>query len=270
MILCYRYQAATQSVFGLVVDRRERSQVLVDILKTFDLGNGLALLPAVALAQASLHFNIRAVRRLESTYYFNSILQRYTQDMAVGSMSKEQSLFFLQTIDTMFHGLFGATGCLEISTKALRSLSVLIRDQDKYSHTFDSMLDAVDSETQGHSCVAARTQERTRQRHMIYAAAMQTSFLQQAHEAGIIRNDVLNTTRDATAASVDTLETMRLVLSDTRELGRRTEAVTCVAAIYGQLVLAVTCATYISGVSSACAVRSSANKRLLRVVVPWL
>ena len=50
-----------------MVDRRERSQVLIDILKTLDLGIGFSLSPAVALAQFALHFNIRAVKALEST-----------------------------------------------------------------------------------------------------------------------------------------------------------------------------------------------------------
>jgi hypothetical protein len=111
------------------------------------------------------------------------------------------------------------------------------------------MLNAICSETQGHSSVATRTQERTRQRHMIYAASIQ-------NEAGIKRNMVLDTTRDATAASVKTLATMQTLLSGTQELNRKTEEVTRIASEYGQLVFAVTYATFIFGVISACAVSS--------------
>jgi hypothetical protein len=256
-IICYRYRASSQSIFGLVVDRRERSQVMIDILKTFDLGIGLPLLPAIALAQASLHFNIRAVKDLESTYYLNKFLEKHTQDTAVGPVSEAQSLFFLRLINTMFNGVFSTTGCLEISTKALHSLTAMIRDHDKDEHIFDSMLDAIDSETEGHSGIAARTQERTRQRQMIYAASTQTSFLQQAHEANIKRNEVLDATRQATAASTDTLATMQTLLSDTRNLNRKTEEVQRMAADYGKLILAITFATYVSGCLSACAVGSN-------------
>jgi hypothetical protein len=253
-ILCYRYQASSQSIFGLVVDRRERSEVMIDILKTFDLGVGLPLLPAVALAQASLHFNIRTVKHLESTYYLNKLVESGAQEMAAGHLSREQSVMTLGLLDTMFNGVFGVSGCLEISIKSLHSLTAMIRDYEKDGRIFDSMLNAIDSETQGHSSAAARTQERTRQRHTIYAASVQTQFLQQAHEANIKRNEVLDTTRGATAASVKTLETMQSVLSGTQELNRKTEEVTRIAAEYGKLVFAVTCATFVVAVVSACAV----------------
>jgi hypothetical protein len=232
-----------------VVDRRERSQVLIDILKTFDLKIGLPLLPAVALAQASLHFNIRSVKLLEETYYLNKVLSDATQDTAAGAVTKEESIFHLHILDMIFNGVFGVSGCLEISIKSLQSLAVMIRDQDKDEHIFDSMLNAICSETQGHSSVATRTQERTRQRHMIYAASIQ-------NEAGIKRNMVLDTTQDATAASVKTLATMQTLLSGTQELNRKTEEVTRIASEYGQLVFAVTYATFIFGVISACAVSS--------------
>ena len=237
-----------------MVDRRERSQVLIDILKTLDLGIGFSLSPAIALAQVALHFNIRAVKALESTYYLNKFLESLTRATAEGPVSKETSVNILRVLDAMFNGVFGVTGCLEISIKALRALTAMIRDQDKDEHNFDSMLNAIDSETEGHSSVAARTQARTHQRHSIYAASIQTQFLQQTHEAGIKRNKLLDTTREATTVSNDTLATMQTLLSDTRNLNRKTEEVQRMAADYGKVILAITFATFISGCFSACAV----------------
>ena len=239
-----------------MVDHRERSQVLIDILKTLDLGIGFSLSPAIALAQVALHFNIRAVKALESTYYLNKFLESLTRATAEGPVSKETSVNMLRVLDAMFNGVFGVTGCLEISIKALRALTAMIRDQDKDEHNFDSMLNAIDSETEGHCSVATRTQARTHQRHSIYAASIQTQFLQQTHEAGIKRNKLLDTTRAATATSLKSLDTMRDVLSGTQELNRKTEEVTRVAAEWGKLVFAVTYTTFVINVVSACAVSS--------------
>jgi hypothetical protein len=160
-------------------------------------------------------------------------------------------------LDAMFNGVFGVTGCLEISIKALRALTVMIRDKDKDEHSFDSMLNAIDSETKGHYSVAARTQARTSQRQILHATSLQTSALQQHREASVIHSAMLKTsehTKEVSAASNKTLETMQSLLSGSQTLNRKTEEVTRVAAEYGQLVLALTFFSFICACVSTCAV----------------
>jgi hypothetical protein len=172
---------------------------------------------------------------------------------AEGPVSKQTSVNSIRLLDAMFNGVFGVTGCLEISIKALRALTVMIRDQDKDEHIFDSILNAVDSETEGHSAVASRTQARASQRQLLFTTSLQTSSLQQTQEASAIHT----ATNKATAASNKTLETMQSLLSGSQTLNRKTEEVTRVAAEYGQLVLALTFFTFVCACVSTCVVGPS-------------
>lgn len=245
-----------------MLDRRERSQVFIDILKTLDLDTGLQLLPAIALAQCGLHNNIRTLTSLENTYYFNKLIDELVYGMAPGSRQSADVAHGVHLISVLFNASYGTVGSLNISMSATLALTRLIRENDREAH-FSALLDAIDLETQGHVEAAARAQARIGQRHSIFSSAMQTTIAAQAHESSTKQVEVLSATREATAASTKTLGTMQELLAGTQDLNRKTEEVSRVAAEYGKLVLGITFATFLVGWMSTCAVSLRSSHRTL-------
>jgi hypothetical protein len=286
--LCYRYRHSDRSIFGLVLDRRERSEAFIDILKTLDSKSGLPLLPALAIALFGLRVNIHTLGNLESTYYFNKMLDRVTSELVTGSKRPVDFESLLGLIFAMFNGLYSIVGSLNVSMSAVLALTRLIRETD-LEKQFSDIVDAIDSETRGQIESVTRTQARTSQRQQIFTAAMQTTISLQAHDANMKQAEILISTREATATSTETLKTMaslqqqaqeanakqaevltatkeatlastgtlstvQELLAGTQELNRKAEEVARQAADYGILVLGITFATFLSGCLSTCAV----------------
>jgi hypothetical protein len=192
--LCYRYRHSDRSIFGLVLDRRERSEAFIDIMRTLDTNTGLPLLPALAMALFALRVNIRILAILEESY-------------------------FLQKLGTMFNSLYGIVGSLKVSLSAISALTELLREKDP-GKQFSYFVDAIDPETRGHIEAAARTQARIGQRHDIFTAAMQTTIVLQSRDAKLANTkqaEILIATRKAVAASTETLKTMVTLLQQSQE-----------------------------------------------------
>jgi hypothetical protein len=182
---------------------------------------------------------------------------------------------------------------------AILALTKLFRDKDS-DKQFSYFVDAIDSETRGHIEAAARTQARIGQRHNIFTAAMQTTMALQAHDANTKQALTLTSTREATAASTETLKTMvslqqqsqeanakqalvlistreatfastetlktmQELLAGTQELNRKAEEVARKAADSGILVLCITSATFVAGCVSTCVVSLRLSWSHLRV-----
>jgi hypothetical protein len=250
--LCYRYRHSDQSIFGLVLDRRERSEAFINILKTLDTNTGLPLLPGLAMALFGLRVNIRTIVNLENTYYINKMLDRITLGIGSGSSRPAHFGSLVQMLSAMFNGLYSVVGSLNVSMSATLALTKFIREKDA-GKQFSDFVEVIDSETRGHIEAAARTQARIGQRQHIFTAAMQTTIALQAH--------------DATAASTKTLGTVQELLAGTQELNRKTEEVSRNAADYGTLVLYITFATLLAGGLSTCAVSSELLRSVLRLDV---
>jgi hypothetical protein len=261
--LCYRYRHSDRSIFGLVLDRRERSEAFINVLKTLDTTIGLPLLPALAMALFGLRANIRTLGNLENTYYFNKWLDTMTSQILTGSERPPHSEVLLKLIFDLFNGLYSIVGSLNVSMSAVLALTRLIRQND-LAKQFPDFVDAIDSETRGQIEAAARTKARIGQRQQIFTAAMQTTIALQAHDANTKQAEVLIATRKATAASLKTLGAMQYLLADTKELNRKAEEVASKAADYGTLVLYITFATFIAGWLSTCAVSSESLRPELR------
>jgi hypothetical protein len=214
--LCYRYRHSDKSIFGLVLDRRERSEAFIDILKTLDTKAGLPLLPALTMALFGLRVNIRTLGKLENTYYFNKMFDRVTSELVTGSKRPADFDSLLGFIFGTFNGLFSIVGSLNVSMSAVLALTRLIRETD-LEKQFSDIVDAIDSETRGQIESVTRTQARTSQRQQIFTAAMQTTISLQAHDANMKQAEVLRSTREATATSTETLKTMASLQQQAQE-----------------------------------------------------
>lgn len=253
MLLCYRYRHSDRSIFGLVLDRRERSEVFINILKTLDIENSLPLLPALALAHFDLHVNICTLGSLENTYYFNKMLDRVAYAIGAGDQNRGAFPGLLKLLSLTFNGCYSVVGSLNVSMSAVLALTRLIREMD-LDKQFSDVVDAIDSETQGHVEAAARTQARIGQRHSVFTTAMQIATALQAQEASTKEAQVLVATQAASNASVETLGAMQELLAGTQDLNRQTKEVTHTTYEYGNLVLWITFATFLVGWLSTCAV----------------
>jgi hypothetical protein len=217
--LCCRYRHSDRSIFGLVLDRRERSEAFIDIMRTLDTNTGLPLLPALAMALFALRVNIRILAILEESYFLQKVLDRVQFEIGSGSSRPAHFDGLVQVLGTMFNSLYGIVGSLKVSLSAMLALTELLREKDP-GKQFSYFVDAIDPETRGHIEAAARTQARIGQRHDIFTAAMQTTIVLQSRDAKLANTkqaEILIATRKAAAASTETLKTMVTLLQQSQE-----------------------------------------------------
>jgi len=170
-LLTYRYYRKTKCIYGIVLDRKERSDVFLQKLKLLAPRLGNPLLPIVALAQYGVEVASLDARLSEDRYYCTKEIIRVLSTETAQEIHRR---FLSKLSQTMASGLESLITCRGLQAKATIDLLQFVTNRwDESESSLSPILGMIHQVNARHCHSLQRHQERASSLHSRYTEQVQ-------------------------------------------------------------------------------------------------
>jgi hypothetical protein len=233
--LSYCYQKSSKSIYGVLLDRRERSEGFIKKLESLQASIGNRYLPMVALTHHALEISNQDAERTEELYYIAkmiwSIVSRHH------GLDDEDHSF-----PTVIKDLHGIVTTRKLQVSAINNLLKFLRKNVSEDFSlFHPLLDAIESVNDGNRLVVDRHQERHDSLVASSQYRIQVELDRKTYRSTKSNEASLKRTEELLEAIRITNERTQRIMDDQRAVAESQRAIQHEASVNGRLtaILAV-------------------------------